>query len=466
MSKLNETDVQGFVLRGYNLPLGRYLFIEMSHDTRRVQQFIDNLLPYITTGEQWDDGKPQSTVNIAFTHKGLTRLQLPDASLLSFPVEFLQGMKARGAVLGDTGPNGPEHWDDIWRDERVHIWLAVNAQSEEALESCCLSIQQLADASGGAVAVIGKQDAAALKIDGKYCTKEHFGYTDGFGNPDYLGFERKSQPGQGKLMKDGSWQPLATGELLLGYADEAGELPVAPLPHLLANNGTFMVYRKLHQNVARFRSYLEEKGRDYPGGKEKLASKFVGRWRDGTPVELSPDKEDPAIVNDANRNSNFTFGKDQAGTVCPIGAHLRRVNPRDAFGFNGKLTNRRRVARRGLPYGTYVPEGEPVRDEDERGVAFMALNASLSRQFEFIQQQWIEYGNDSHLGNDKDLLLGNHGETANGSKFMIQGTEDPKNPPFMCGGLTNFVELRGGDYFFIPSMTALKMMSTGTVDPR
>ncbi|HEY3940493.1 MAG TPA: hypothetical protein VGL97_23900 [Bryobacteraceae bacterium] len=464
MSKLNETDVQGFALRGYNMPFGRYVFLEIL-DAHASRTFVDQLLPYITTGEHWDEGKPQSTINIGFTHKALTLLELPDASLLSFPVEFLQGMKARGAVLGDIGVNGPEHWDDIWREEQAHVWLAVNALSPEALDSACDTIQKLITQIGG-VRIAGQQDAAAIRIDGKFCTKEHFGYTDGFGNPDYLGVERKSQPGQGKLMKDGSWQPLATGELLLGYADEAGELPPAPLPHLLANNGTFMVYRKLHQNVGAFRKYLDEKGSAYPGGKEKLASKFVGRWRDGTPTMLSPDNPDPGIAQDGNRNVNFTFGKDPTGARCPLGAHLRRVNPRDAFGFESRLVNRRRVTRRGLTYGPYVPEGQPVDDTEERGVAFMALNASLSRQFEFIQQQWIEYGNDSHQGNDRDLLLGNHSAASNGSKFVVQGSEDSKNPPFVCGGLTNFVELRGGDYFFIPSMTALKMISTGTVDPR
>jgi hypothetical protein len=110
-----------------------------------------------------------------------------------------------------------------------------------------------------------------------------------------------------------------------------------------------------------------------------------------------------------------------------------------------------------------VPEGEHGSDTDERGIVFMALNASLSRQFEFVQQQWVEYGNDAHQGNDKDMLTGNHGGRG---KFVVQGSADATNPPFVCNNLPNFVELRGGDYFFLPSMTALGMMALGLVDPR
>ncbi len=460
MSKLDATDIQGFALRGYNFPFARYLFLKVL-DAQKAQECVGRYIDYVTTGERWDAGKPQTTVNVAFTFKGLVALGLPEASLLSFPVEFAQGMKARGAILSDTGRNSPHHWDAMWREE-VHAWIGVYAQSPQALDKQCADLQAAMQATGGA-AVIGAQDAAALQINGKFSPKEHFGYTDGFGNPEFLGVEKSAQPGQGKLKPDGTWEPLATGELLLGYADEAGELPVAPIPHLLANNGTFMVYRKLHQNVATFRRYLKEKGELYPGGPEKLAAKFVGRWRDGTPVELSPDSPNPAIVADKNRNVNFTYGNDMAGLRCPVGAHVRRTNPRDAFGFNGKLINRRRISRRGMVYGPYAPESQEVRDDEERGVVFMALNASLFRQFEFVQQQWIEYGNDARQGNDKDVLLGNHEQ---GGKFMIQGTEDPKNPPFLCGGLRNFVELRGGDYFFIPSVTALRMIATNSVDPR
>ena len=274
--------------------------------------------------------------------------------------------------------------------------------------------------------------------------------------------ERKSQPGQGKLNEDGTWSPLATGELLLGYVDEAGELPVAPIPHILSSNGTFMVYRKLQQNVGVFREYLDRWAAVYSGGREKLAAKFIGRWRDGTPVEISPDKPDLELAMDPGRNTNFTYGNDPSGSRCPVGGHIRRANPRDAFGFYGRLINRRRITRRGLPYGDYVPEGVAV-PESERGIIFIVLNASIARQFEFVQQQWIEYGNDAHLGNEKDLLMGNHGGTG---RAMIQGDGTKENSPLLCTHLPNFVELKGGEYFFVPSMTALGMMAFGLVDPR
>lgn len=461
MSKLDATDIQGFAARGYNFHFARFLFLKFA-DKQKGCECIGRLIKHVTTAERWDDrSKPDTTVNVAFTYKGLVALGLPEASLLTFPVEFVQGMKARAAILSDTGKNSPHHWDLVWHEE-VHAWLGVFGRTLSDLERRCSELHGLLQEGGGA-AVIGSQDAAALQINGQFTSKEHFGYTDGFGNPEFLGLEKNKQPGQGKLTEDGKWTPLATGELLLEYADEAGELPVAPLPHLLACNGTFMVYRKLHQNVRTFREYLKEKGGLYSGGPEKLASKFIGRWRDGTPVEVSPDREDPAIVQDQNRNVDFTFGKDLDGTRCPVGAHIRRTNPRDAFGFNGALVNRRRISRRGMPYGPYTPEDEPGSDEQDQGIIFMALNASIFRQFEFVQQQWIEYGNDARQGNDKDVLIGNHGGHG---KFMIQGSTDPGNPPFLCGALPNFVELRGGDYFFMPSITALRMIAAHSVDPR
>jgi Dyp-type peroxidase family len=458
MNKLNSTDIQGFVLRGYTFPVSRFLFLDISK--RHGQEFLSQLIDDITTGERWEE-KPASTVNIAFTYKGLVNLKVPTAPLLSFPVEFVQGMKERGWILGDTGKNAPTHWDSLWVEDSVHAWLAVYARDPEELNGRCAELQRLMAITRGA-AVIGSQDAGILVIDGRLSSKEHFGFSDGFSNPDYEGVDRQSQPGHGKLTITGKWEPLATGELLLGYLDEAGELPSASVPLLLAKNGTFLVYRKLHQNIATFRKYLRSQAYLYPGGEEKLAAKFAGRWRDGTPLELSPDSPDSSLVMDPHRNTNFTYGKDLSGARCPLGAHVRRANPRDACGFDGMLVNRHRISRRGIPYGPFVPEGLPVRDEDEHGMIFMALNASIGRQFEFVCQQWIEYGDDARQGSDRDPLVGNH---LRNDTFMIQGSTEPRNPPFFCGGLPNFVELRGGEYFFVPSITALKMIAAGTVDP-
>src|SRR5579863_4218829 len=157
MSKLNETDIQGFVLRGYNLPFARYVFLHFE-DAARARALIGRLLEIITTGQRWDHGKPQRTVNIAFTHRGLAALELPLATLLSFPVEFQQGMKSRAAILGDTGINAPERWDPLWREDRVHVWLAVNGKSVEAIETRSAAIRALINETGAAVE-LGWQDA-------------------------------------------------------------------------------------------------------------------------------------------------------------------------------------------------------------------------------------------------------------------------------------------------------------------
>jgi deferrochelatase/peroxidase EfeB len=179
-------------------------------------------------------------------------------------------------------------------------------------------------------------------------------------------------------------------------------------------------------------------------------------------MELSPDHQDPAIVHDPSRITDFTYGNDKEGTRCPLGAHIRRANPRDAFGFSGRLVNRRRITRRSMPYGEFVSEGDSVIDADERGMCFIALNASISRQFEFVNRQWIGNGNDAGQGSDKDLLVGNHEA---GDSFVVQGDMTKTNPPYLFDNIPSFVELRGGDYFFIPSITALRMIATETVTP-
>ena len=148
MSKLNETDIQGFVLRGYGLPFARFVFVHFE-DAARARDLIGRLIPMITTGQRWDGGKPQSTLNLALTFPGLEALQLPAATLISFPVEFQQGMKERAGILGDTGANAPERWDDVWHGRPVHAWLGINGQSPEAVESLPCADQSAAGGDAG-----------------------------------------------------------------------------------------------------------------------------------------------------------------------------------------------------------------------------------------------------------------------------------------------------------------------------
>jgi hypothetical protein len=157
-----------------------------------------------------------------------------------------------------------------------------------------------------------------------------------------------------------------------------------------------------------------------------------------------------------------------------MGAHIRRANPRsvafgkpDAFETPGALSNRRRIVRRGLPYGD-ASTHDKRRDDDDHGIIFRAINASIRRQFEFVQQQWMNYGNDFKLANDRDPLVGNHGVDRSGhgdGRMVVQTAQNDPAPPFFCSKIPRLVETRGGEYFFVPSLTALRMIGQGSIDP-
>ncbi len=508
MSKnLDLMDIQGNVIRAYgryNFPYARYVFLNI-RDGARGREFVRLVTEQVTTAVNWGQGpnpieKPMSTVNVAFTYPGLKTLELPRASLIGFPMEFVMGMKKRVDILGDDKRSAPEYWDPIWKESRerdrhkdVHVWISINGQTRAAMQEKYEWLQKIVHDSAGGVAILSGhrgddgaehlpfQDVHAVFEDGKPTSKEHFGYTDGIGDPVFEGLPGKPERvvGRGKQLKGGKWAPLATGEFILGHRDEAEEYPIAPAPQLLSRNGTFMVYRKLHENVGTFNSYLEQEGAKYPGGKELLAAKFVGRWRDnGAPIVSAPDVASKAqwdakfaAATPAERDrmlSGFTFDDDMDGAKCPFSSHLRRINPRasleltpNAFDTPGALANRRRVIRRGLPYGEVK---DPARDDGNHGIVIMMINSSINRQFEFVQQQWINYGNDFRAANDKEIILGNH-DDEQPSKAVLQVPADSDEAPYFLSKIPRLVETRGGDYFFIPSMTALRMIAKGIVDP-
>jgi Dyp-type peroxidase family len=444
VSDLDLDRIQGFVVRGYRLPFARYLFLRID-DVNLAAAWIAEITPEVMTAAPWSE-KPSSGVNIAFSYAGLRVLDLPDASLAGFPEEFRQGMAARSALLGDVGESAPSAWEGGLGTTDIHVLIMISAKTGRALAAHDKRLRAALASNGGLTVIY--DDAGATLPGGT----EHFGYQDGFGQPAIEGAGVPARPGQGAPVGDGEWRPIRAGEFILGYPDEENVLPLAPPPDELSRNSSFLAYRKLRQDVAAFRQRLADSAALYPGGEELLAAKIIGRWRDGTPLELSPERPDQAIVTDPQRNNAFSYGDDGQGLRCPIGAHVRRANPRLSMLFEGKLVNRHRLIRRGIPYGPRLPPGA-ADDGVDRGIIFLCLQASLARQFEFVQSQWLNEGNSFGLGEDQDVMLGTQ-DGAPPKKMTVPG-----NPPFFIGPLSRVVTVKGGEYFFVPGTNGLQFLA-------
>jgi Dyp-type peroxidase family len=445
LTRLDFPNIQGFVVRGYRLPAAGYLFLRIE-DAARARDFLSDFIPHVLTAERWDV-KPDSGINLAFSFEGLRALGVGDASLDAFPAEFRDGMASRAPLLGDVGESAPDRWEDCFRSGDAHVLVMISAKDGDALADRDRRIREVVERRGGASVVV-------TQLGGVLPTRrEHFGYADGFSQPAIEGSRFEDHPGAGAPAENGGWRPIAAGEFILGYPDEQGSLPAAPPPDELGRNGSYVVYRKLRQDVAAFRRQLAEAAALYPGGEDLLAAKLVGRWRDGTPLDASPHREDPSLVADKTRNNAFDYGRDPEGLRCPIGSHIRRMNPRLSMPFEGKLVNRHRIIRRGITYGELLPEGVLEDDGRDRGVIFMTVQASLARQFEFVQAQWANTGNPFRLGDDQDPIIGpmdNDGI----SKMTVPG-----RPPFFVGPLSRVVTMRGGEYYFAPGVNGLRHLA-------
>ena len=462
-TRIDLPDIQGDILRAYgnDYRFTSYVFVSVAGAAGR--RWLGGLLERVTTAEPWplspDGGpiKPETTLNVAFTAAGLAALGLEPAVLQTFSWEFLGGMAARAAVRGDVGASAPEHWESGLGSGDAHALVTINARSAPSLAGELRRFRDEAHAAG--VKLVAHQRAELLGGQ-----REHFGFSDGFGQPAIEGVSEHKSAGGDVPEPGGGWRPLALGEFVLGYEDEDSRvdpqrrLPAAPADPF-GRSGTYMVFRKLHQDVALWRRMLRDAGQGYAGGEAKLAAKIVGRWPNGAPLAVSPDAEDPAFDPRQPGSNDFRFlDDDPHGSRCPLGAHVRRANPRDALGWEGLddaglLAFRHRIIRRGMPYGPPLAPGVTGDDGAERGLVFVAFNASLARQFESVQQQWLNDGNPFHLGDDRDFLLG---DASGSGKMTIQG-----EPPFFVAPQRSFVTTRGGEYLFVPGMAALRALADG-----
>ena len=435
---LEIEDIQHILLTRTPALTGRYEFLSFRNAAggrawlsaiREKVQSAAEVMASVEKDKRW--------VTVAFTWNGLRALGVDEASLATFPEEFKQGMVARAEMLGDTGENHPDNWVGGLASPDLHA-IAILFARDAAERARCQAEHDKLVAQCEGVEVLSTLDLEATPpFDYAH---DHFGYRD-----------RLSQPvieGTGEVPTPGSGAPLKPGEFILGYPDEDGPPVNLPQPEILSRNGSYMAYRRLEEHVGRFRDFLREHGKT-PEEQELIAAKLMGRWRSGAPLVLAPDKDDPALGADLQRNNDFNYKQmDPHGYAVPLGSHMRRMNPRDT----AANMNRRRMIRRGATYGPHLPEDAP-EDGVERGIAAFVICASLIRQFEFAQNVWANDRNFHELGNERDPIIGTQDGTL---EYKI-----PKRPiRKKITGLPAFTTVRGGAYFFLPGIKALRYLAT------
>ena len=436
--RIELDDIQRGVLQQRPSPyVGTYLLLRIDNP-EAGRELVRRLHRVVESAGTTADPDRSTGVTVAFTFRGLVALGVPQESLETFAPEFREGMAARATALGDVGESSPANWEKPLGGPDVHVAVAVLSPDTERLETVLERARRAHHELDG-VELIWRQDCYQLPTG-----RTSFGFKDGIGQPIVDGADvGVSHPGE---------QPVKAGEFLLGYADETGSLPPMPSPDALGRNGTYIVFRKLHTRVAAYRQYLRAR----TASREEaalLGAKMVGRWQSGAPLALSPDRDVPELGADPERNNNFTYGDDLRGFKCPVGAHARRANPRDALDHEMTVDVRlHRMIRRGTSYGPTLPDG--VMDDDglDRGIVFVFAGTHIKRQFEFVKTQWLNDGIFIGAPVERDPLVG---QNDGSGVFSI-----PRRPiRRRLTDLPPFVVTRGGEYCFAPGLRALRWLA-------
>jgi Dyp-type peroxidase family len=432
---LELDDIQSGVLRPRPTPYEATYILLHIDDRRAGREVLRRLAGVVASAADPVSPAANTWVSVSLTFQGLRALGLPPDSLDSFAWEFQQGMAARAKALGDTGESSPSHWEPPFGTGDVHLVLTALSPDRGHLDTAIERARRTFEEVDG-VRALWRQDCHAPPGG-----REPFGFRDGIGYP--------AVEGSGIPGSNSHEPPFKAGEFVLGYRDETGGSPPVPQPDVLGRNGTYVVFRKLHQRVAAFRQYLKENAGS-PDEEELLAAKMMGRWRSGAPLALCPFHDDAGLGADRGRNNDFLFADDAIGYKTPPASHIRRANPRDAS--VAGVVRLHRMIRRGTAYGPELPEGVLEDDGVDRGLMFAFVGAHLGRQFEFVQSEWINGGAFLGLGDVKDPIAGSHQGTG---LYSI-----PRKPiPKRLRDLSRFVVVRGGEYGFMPGLRALRWLA-------
>ena len=436
---LELDDIQSGVLRPRPTPYAATYVLFRIDNRSAGRELMHRLRRAVASAGQSGRSSSDTWVSVALSYQGLKALGVPQESLQSFSPEFQQGMAARAKSLGDSGESSPEHWEKPLGSTDVHVVVTAVAPAKDQLEAALEKAKKAYQELKG-VAAIWRQDCHVLPGE-----KEAFGFKDGISHPAIDG---SGIPGTNPYE-----YPIKPGEFVLGYPDEMSEEPQVPQPDILGRNGSYAVFRKLHQRVAEFRRFLRANASSVEE-EEMLAAKMMGRRRSGAPLAFCPIHDDPALGSDSQRNNAFLFKEDDPiGYKTPVGSHIRRMNPRDSP--VAGVIRIHRMIRRGTSYGPLLPEGVLEDDGVDRGLMFAFVGAHPGRQFEFIQSEWM---------NDSAFFGGSSGKDPVSGAADCAGTFDiPKRPlRRRLQGLPRFVVTRGGEYCFMPGLRALEWLGNLT----
>lgn len=483
------SDVQGLVRFGYGkMPRARYELLRIKNPIAARAWLRD---ARVTTAVAMEP-PPDTAMNVAFTAPGLLALGVPPAVIDAFSHEFRTGMAepSRARQLGDVGDNAPGCWH--WGTGNHEPHLVVMFFGKFGVYEDFLHASK-GDLWKEAFELVGGEPLRTCNLDGI----EPFGFTDGISQPE-VDWDSKRKATHAAFEYT-NW--IAPGELLLGYPNEYGKITDRPLlepdaasrdllPAIddpgkkdVGRNGSYLVMRHLEQDVRKFWTFMYEQSAGEKDGAEALAASMVGRTRLGKPL-VPPEDQPISGIPSGDKINHFTYAQDPHGSRCPFGAHLRRANPRNADypnrpsnvfmklltmlgfgprGFRDDLMSSvrfHRIVRRGREFGSGLSPEDAMRpppaDEEPRGIHFICLNGNISRQFEFLQNAWMAGTKFSGLTGESDPLTGTRQPIPGcpvTSNFTLQ-SEDGLSRKLT--GLPQFVTLRGGAYFFMPGIKALR----------
>jgi Dyp-type peroxidase family len=457
--KVEWEDVQGIVLSGYGelLDSAYLLWRFQPDDLPRKKKWLSNLATRLTPSCPGPSSKTQPAMNLALTPSGLRHLGIEEPTLNSFSFEFLEGMapaRAPGTpiprrtnILGDLEASSPEFWDwGGWNERTRDIDGLLMLFAEKG------NLEKLIEAE--MAAMHGIADGKPIVLRGQLFSdkKEHFGFADGLSQPKIEGRPKRRRDGNSRKEKSeiklGS--TVEPGEFLLGYQNERRACITNGNGRDIRRNGSYLVFRQLEQDVPAFNAFVSDVAKKLGETEDWVAARLLGRCKNGDPLVA----EKPNGSEEDAKNNFLYYYEDRSGLQCPIGAHIRRANPRDSLGPDPetalRLSKMHRIIRRGRPYGErWDPNAANADGEKaERGMLFIALNADIAGQFETIQHSWINNPRFNGLYTGTDPIS----HFPDGEGITIQSR--PAN--IRIDRPKPFVRVRGGAYFFLPGIRALR----------